>query len=225
MAAIAVAAVMLLLSVFLPLVEVWAVHRVAQSGGTGPGTVVTLADVVVGGGFFVALLVAGVALLIWLYRAYTNLSTFGDVRPKFPAPLAVVGWLIPVVQIVVPWLVLADLARCSAPPARLAAARPIRVLVAFWGITYGLAWIAFVAGLGISGDSSELVDISKTVSDGTTVDLGYAGQLLTQEIVRMLPGAVLLVIAAALGLLVIHRITMLQYDRFDAARVPAAAPA
>jgi hypothetical protein len=58
------------------------------------------------------------------------------------------------------------------------------------------------------------------VLDGETVDVDRAGQLLGYQIAGRLPGALLLLAAAVLGIIVVHGVTAAQYDRFDELRMP-----
>jgi hypothetical protein len=57
--------------------------------------------------------VAIVLLIAWLYRARSNVDTLRDAEPEWSLMWTVVAWLIPVVNIVLPPVIIADVARCS----------------------------------------------------------------------------------------------------------------
>ncbi|GEM_PF-6299221 len=223
MIAIAVAALTGLLFAFTPLVEVWAVHRVNSVGGTGPGSVLAFADASTSIALLLTQLTAVICLMVWLYAAYDNLSVFADARPQYSAGLAVGSWFIPLLHVIFPWLVLTDLVRCSTPPARQATGARLHRLVWLWAAAYGLAWIGLVYCFVVI-DRTDTGALDTAVARGETVDAGLAGYLLTHQVAAALLSAVLWLATGVCALLVIHRITALQYDRFDAARQPAAEP-
>lgn len=89
-----------------------------------------------------ALLGTAVLWLVWLYRAYGNLTLVGSRRSRFPRAWAIGYWLIPIVNLVRPYAVMRDLWLRSAslndrdgydslPPPQL--------LSWWWGIS--LAWV------------------------------------------------------------------------------------
>lgn len=84
------------------------------------------------------LLAGGVALAVWTHRCYRNLPTLGS-RPHLPPAVATAGWLVPLVNLVVPWLALQDLAAGSGvfPRERLL----IHIWWALWLSSFA-AWVA-----------------------------------------------------------------------------------
>jgi hypothetical protein len=197
MLGVAAGALSALLVAFLPLVEVWAVHRVAHTGGAVPYTVTLLAVAGVGAAFVLAHLFAGVALLVWSYRGYANLRAAP--RRRFLPGFAVLAWFVPPLAPVV--------------LGGLTGHRGTRRLAwAWWAVTV-LALAALVAGAAW-GYSPELRDIDRQLAAGDTVDLGLAGSALGRLVGATLPAAALYVGAAVLLLVVIHRITVLHHDRF-----------
>jgi hypothetical protein len=84
------------------------------------------------------LLAGGVAMAVWTHRCYRNLPALGG-RPHIPPVLATASWLIPLVNLVVPWIALQDLAAGSGLFAR--ERLPIHLWWALWLSAFG-AWVA-----------------------------------------------------------------------------------
>jgi len=140
MLAVAVAALGVLTAAFLPLVEVWAVHRVARTGGGQPHLVVVLAQVAMAGGVALAHLVAGVCVLVWTGRACRNLG--------LPRGVAVALW-----PVAAPFVL-----------GRLGAGR---WLAAAWWVAWLAGAAAGAAGL-LLGPASR--DVDAALADGRAVD-------------------------------------------------------
>jgi hypothetical protein len=84
-------------------------------------------------------------------------------------------------------------------------------------VAYLAANAAWLVGFAVA-DRTALGDLDAALAAGRTVDAGLAGRVLAQEIAGRLPAALLTLAAAVLFLAVLHRITGLQYDRFDGLR-------
>jgi hypothetical protein len=212
MVAIAAAALTHLLYAFEPLVPMWAVREAADRGGDTPGLAMSGTTVSLIGLAAVTHLAAVLCTVTWLYRAAANAKALGWVT-WHPA-LVVIAWWLPIVNWVLPAVVTTLVA---------AASRARRWPVwAWWGtLVAGLAALAVGTALGYSYELDAMLD---RVSNGATVDVVRATELLGYMVVGRLPGAVLLVAAGVLGIVVVNMITSAQYDRFDELRVPAVIP-
>jgi hypothetical protein len=221
MVALAASALADLVWAFTPLVSVWAVHEAARRGGEQPGVIMWMAQVAGGVLVLLSQFVAAVCLAVWTYRSASNAHALG--RSRWPAWLAWLVWFVPVVNAVAPPIVVAGVAVSRD------ARRPVRLRWPVW--LWWPLWLAGAVALGLGSALTwppELRQILAAVAAGETVALDRAGQLLGYQIAGRLPGGVLLVAAAALGILAVHRITMAQYDLFDELRsggAPAATPA
>jgi hypothetical protein len=208
MTALAAAAAADLLWAFTPLASLWAVHEAADRGGETPGAVLIFSYL----GTVVLLamthVVAWALLAGWLYRAAGNGRALG--WSSHPAGLAAGAWYLPLANWILPPFIVADVARGS---------RWRHAGRAVW--SWWLSWLAGVAAL-VAGTvltwPAELGDIFAKVRGGETVNVDRASELLGHQIAGRLPGALLLLGAAVLGIVVIHGVTMAQYDRFDELR-------
>ncbi len=208
---IAVSALTSLVYAFVPLVEVWQARQVASTGGNGAAAVVTLTRLTVFLLLVLGHLGAWTSVLVWLYRAYANVRVFPGVRPAFPVGLAIGGWFVPFANLVLPPLVVRDLARASEPAGRT------RRLVWLWWAAYVLAGIGVVAGSGYA-DDPELSGIRAALAGGDSVDTGVAGRVFGRQVNGVLPAMALYLFAGVLLMVLIHRITAAQYDRIDLLR-------
>jgi hypothetical protein len=84
------------------------------------------------------LLAGGVAMAVWTHRCYRNLPWLGS-RPHLPPILAAASWLVPLVNLVVPWLALQDLAAGSGVFSR--ERLPIYLWWALWLGSFAV-WVA-----------------------------------------------------------------------------------
>jgi hypothetical protein len=215
MVALAGAAFADLLWAFTPLVSVWSVHEAANRGGEAPGAALITSYLVAGALLLLAHLAACALLAGWLWRAAANARVLG--RSRWPAGLAAGAWFLPLANWLLPPVIVAGVARASR------ASRAVPLIWSWW-----LAWLAGLAAL-VAGTAltwpAELWQIMSKVADGATVDVDRAGELLGYQIAGRLPGAVLLLAAAVLAIVVVHRVTWEQYDRFEelaAQAVPSA---
>jgi hypothetical protein len=184
-----------------PLVSVWAAHEAAARGGQLPGVVLIASHVAV---LVLMALAHGAAwafLAVWLLRAAANARALG--LGGRSAGIGVTAWFAPA-------FVASAVARASR------CRRPARLVWSWW-----LAWLAGVVAM-LAGTAltwpRELSHTLAQVLDGATVDVDRAGELLGYQIAGRLPGAVLLLGAAVLGMVAVDRVTAAQYDRFDELR-------
>jgi hypothetical protein len=208
MAFLAGAAAADLLWAFTPLAGVWAVHEAANRGGDAPGAALIFSYMGAAGLIVLTHAAAWIALAAWTGRVAGNARVLGWRRGS--AGFASGAWFIPVANWFLPAFVVAGVARAS---------RLRRAGLAVW--SWWLAWLAGVLALAAGTVLTwpvELVDMFARVLDGETVDVNRAGQLLGYQIAGRLPGALLLLAAAVLGIVVVHGVTAAQYDRFDELR-------
>ncbi|GAA1816571.1 hypothetical protein HC028_10380 [Planosporangium flavigriseum] len=201
MVATAGAALTDLVWAFTPLASVWSVHEAAARGGQLPGAVLLASNVGVLALMAVTHVTAWALLAGWLLRAEANARVLapGQRPPRRTAEV---------------WFAPASVAGAVARASRCR--RPAALVWSWW-----LAWLAGAAAL-LAGTAltwpSELRAMLVRVWGGATVDVDRAGELLGYQIAGRLPGAVLLLAAAVLGVVAVDRVTTAQYDRFDELR-------
>jgi hypothetical protein len=202
---LAVAAVLDLIWAFTPLASLWAAREAAGRGGRTPGVVLIISNLGALAMMTLAHLLAGAFLAAWIHRAAANARVLGWSR--WSPGLAAGAWFIPLANWVLPPIFVAGVARAS----RL---RHSGRLVWCWWLTWAIG--SAVLGLGtVVTFPTELADLTSQVIDGATVDLGRLGELLGYQIAARLPGAVLLIAAAVLGIMAVDGVTTAQYDRFE----------
>ncbi|NJC71492.1 hypothetical protein HC031_17460 [Planosporangium thailandense] len=201
MVAMATAALTDLLWAFTPLAAVWSVHEAADRGGQLPAAVLIASHGSVLALMAVTHATAWVFLAVWLLRTAANARVLGLARPS--TGLQASAWLVPVFA--------------ASAVARASRCRRHRALVWSWWSAWLVGVAALVAGTVLTWPA-ELRGILARVFDGATVDVDRAGLLLGYQIAGRLPGAVLLLAAAALGAVAVDRVTRAQYQRFDELR-------
>jgi hypothetical protein len=186
---------------FTPLASVWAVHEAADRGGWLPAAV--LVSVHVGVLVLMALThaTAWAFLAVWLLRAAANARVLG--LGGRPAGGVATAWLAPSVV--------------ASAVARARRRRRPTALVWSWWLVWLAGMVAMLAGTALTWPA-ELRDILGQVVGGSTVDVDRAGELLGYQIAGRLPGAMLLLAAAVLGMVAVARVTRAQYDRIDERR-------
>ena len=156
---------------------------------------------------------AGVAFVAWHYRARVNLEGLGITGFKRSQGWVLGAWLLPIVSLVMPYGMVAEVHRASDPafprqrPAR-EGDRADRLLVSWW-----TAWVAMsIVSLVYSG-------LYWWLFKG---DLSTADLLDTRATVLLVDGltAALTVIAGVLAVLVLIRITRRQHALTKLATVP-----
>lgn len=227
MLSIAGCATAYLLDTLTPLLEAWALARgprATQRAG-GVASVVT-------GALAVSLVLAAIAFLVWAGKARANLAVLYDgpvgrsARRWTPESdrLAAAAWFVPVANLILPPLQIAELAVKSVGRSRpRSARRRLALLVWSWWTALLAAAGALVVAVAAGLDNvSELAGIRASRLSGRPVDEALAQYLLGRQVALRLPSAVLLVLAAVLAVLVVARITNAQYAKVARLR---AAPA
>src|SRR6266545_3004201 len=131
--------------------------------------------------------------------------------------MGVGSWFLPVANLVLPGMVVADAARESVPPGDPRRRRRLVALVWSWWTVYVVATVAAFAG-SFAGSTSERELLESRLRAGESVDVGRARELFGELVVARLPGALLWLAAAVLVIMIMHRIAAAQYDRVDALR-------
>jgi len=158
------------------------------------------------------LVVAGGLFIAWLYRARLNLEAAGVTGFRWARGWAIGGWLVPLAGLVIPYLVVSEVATGSDPRRQWwqRADQPERrsVLVVGWWA----AWVSssVVAWLAVRFDSST-ADTAQQMLAGRTVSLLLSGLGLGTTC-----------LAALLAALVVLRSTRHQSER--AASAPVVEP-
>mgnify|MGYP001228060901 CR=1 FL=1 len=134
--AVALATATTVVASLWPLVGWAMVERARQT--RDPGLIVSAASAgqTVWFAAFAAILAAFVMVVIWSHRARRNLDAVPEARPALSSGWAIAGWFVPFANLVVPYLVMADIARTSLSRPRT----PIQV-VAWWS-----GWLVFWSG-------------------------------------------------------------------------------
>lgn len=183
MLGIAGTALVHLLIAFVPLVDIWAVHRPGAGTAALAGTVRIVSWIL----FAATATVAAIAFTGWARRAKSNLVAFGTKSKKLT--IGSVGRS-PVLRrrmTILTWL--------------------------FWaGLVTGClaTGLGTIAGLD---NVREIGDVRDQAASGQPVDRALAAHLFGRQLTLRLPGAALFVIAAVFALLLIARITSAQYGR------------
>jgi hypothetical protein len=146
-------------------------------------------------------LAAGILWLIWQYRGHANLRVFGVGGLRFSAAWAVGWWLIPLINLAMPYLTVRELYKASDPDAGAidwAAARAPLLLPLWWG-----AWLTRLVAGGIGA----------AVTSGVNTDSPLR---IAQEATRqgwLIVGDVAMVVAAFLAVLVVRAIDRRQEEK------------
>lgn len=187
-----------------PLLDAWATHR-----GRAVGVVDRAAELSFAG----TACLATALFLVWLTKARANVRVFRGGRFTVRDRLAVVVWLIPVTNLVLPLLQATDLAVASAPREARARRRMTTLVGLWWGANLAtlLAWAGAV--FKGRGYGAELRELHTRAGAGRPVDVSLAADLFGGEVARALPSVVLIMLAAVLALVVVARVTGAQYAR------------
>ncbi|MEV4811186.1 DUF4328 domain-containing protein [Micromonospora avicenniae] len=169
-----------------------------------------LAEVLFSLPYFLALLTAGTLVVIWTWRARKNLDAFPGATPNLGPAWAIAGWLVPLVNLVVPARVLADLLRNSVWQRRQA------WLVGVWWAS----WLVFLIGDRFVARAEQqrydrLTELPRNDAEFATYVRFYEDALAP----RLVPAVACLVAGIAFVVLV-RRISAAQQDRLSRA-VPA----
>lgn len=227
MLSIAGCAIAYLLDTLSPLLQAWALThgpRAAERASTAAAlTTGTLA---------VMLALAALAFLVWAGKARANLAVLYDGPAERSANpesgrLAVAAWFIPVTNLIVPPMQIAELAVRSVGRSRpRQARRRIATLVwTWWAVLLAAAGALVVAVVAGLANLRELAGIHASLIAGLPIDRPLAQHLLGRQVALRLPSAALLVLAAVLAVLVVARVTNAQYAKVARLRAAPAVPA
>lgn len=160
--------------------------------------------------FLVPVLATTVLLIIWMWRARKNLDAFPNAEQGMGAGWAIGGWFIPLANLVIPYRVMANIARASLRRARTPA------LVWVW-------WLSWIAG-GIGSrifdqtDTQAYLDLPDELS--SRADYERYVDYYANAVGPNLALAALLVVAGAALTALVLRISRAQEGRI-ARREPA----
>lgn len=205
--AVAVAVLCQLAVVLYPIPASRVAERAARRLESDLVLAVVVLDVLIAVSHLVAFLVAGVLVIVWCYRARRNLDAFPGAGPTLSSGWAIAGWLVPFVSLVVPYRVVANVARDSLWR------HTTPVLVKIWWA----AWLVFYCagtGLGrIDRLEPDLPGVPATAPDFAAYVDHYRGSLDWE----LLPGFSGVVAGVALIVLV-ERISAAQQARIERGR-------
>ncbi|MDI1460442.1 DUF4328 domain-containing protein [Catellatospora sp. KI3] len=192
-AVVAAAAAQLAAAVMTPLIGRALVEQAAADGGEG----VAAAFLVQAVGIFAALavlLVAGVLVIVWLWRARKNLDAFPGASADLGAGWAIGGWFTPIANFVIPCRLMLQVARESVHR------RWVGPVVAVW-------WAAFLVyqclGRLLEGD---------VPVDGTR-DYGALSAYFDQELLSGAVSALVFGVAGGCLAWLVYGVSRAQTDR------------
>ena len=162
-------------------------------------------------GALVLELMVGVALavvvIIWLWRAYTNIDVLGAGPKRYGRGFAIGAWFIPIAAFFMPKQLINDTWRAadpSAPGNPMWTKLPIARISSFWWVLFMVSRVIAFAGLGQSDPTTE--ELSQTNSAGIV-------------------GTIVSLAAAILGAITFRMLTARQHDRATTlGLVPPGAP-
>jgi hypothetical protein len=156
----------------------------------------------------VTLLCTGIAFICWLYRARVNLYYFGVYDLRWKPGWTIGGWFLPIVNVVIPLLVVNEVDRASEARASAAdgRARSSRDVFVMWAIT----WTGFL-----------VLDRVTSVATPSVVDL--SARDLSRYTSLSVLSAVLQIAAAVFAIRLVRRVTANQQRVLAAPRpgIPA----
>lgn len=202
--ALAVAVLCQLVSVLFPLPASLVAERAARRLDPGGLLVVALLDGVVAVAYVVAFLVAVVLVIVWCHRVRCNLDAFPGAGPTLSSGWAIAGWLVPFVNVVVPYRVVANVARDSLWQ------RTTPVLVRVWWA----AWLIFYCG-GVQVGRLDRGEADLPGSPVTPADFaGYVDHYRDRLGWDAVP-ALACVVAGGSLIVLVQRISAAQQARID----------
>lgn len=191
-------------------------------GGLNDAIVGTVANGLISNLTSLLWLTTGVVFLVWLWQARENTQVLSPtVRHRLAKGWALGGWFCPAVQLWFPMVVVDDVWRASAGPARpgVAEAPRGRAAIFGWWAAWAGYWLFVVVGIPVAivvmiGWFANLVEAS---NDGQAIDEVAARNDMVQFLrllsIGSVVAAVLMVVAGILLCLVIWRISRMQDAR------------
>lgn len=146
---------------------------------------------------FLALLVTGILWMLWQFRHATNARLLGQPADQLGPPWAVVGWLIPLVNLVLPQIQLVQAAKASDPDQR-GSTPP--VLIVWWVLFAGGVLICAFSGRFFGDDLENVTEID---------DFQSADRLAAF-------GSLVLAVAAIAGIVVVRTVSARQQQALRA---------
>jgi hypothetical protein len=139
--------------------------RIAVVGRILDGDVVTIAEVndaddgVSGGAVFVAMAAIAllVVLIVWLWRAYSNVEAFGVGPRRYGRGWAIGAWFVPIANLFIPKQILNDSWRAAdeqAPNNPRWAKLPVAGVITAWWVTFLVSTLGLRAAVATTGDES-----------------------------------------------------------------------
>lgn len=158
-------------------------------------------------GLLQGLLFIAVAVLfiIWFYRAYKNLDPLGAPKPRHAVGWTIGAWFVPILDLILPKLMLNEIWRGSEPEAAGEAegTAPVPLLHHLWWAVWVVGFLVAV-GAGVDGAVSSFEGALSADGAAATTASG------TLSVVSSL----LFTLAAVLGALVVRRTTERQESRW-----------
>ncbi|WP_283137822.1 DUF4328 domain-containing protein [Rhizohabitans arisaemae] len=141
------------------------------------------------------LLATGIALttagsyLGWLWRARQTIEVYGLTRPRFSRGWAIAVWFVPLVNLVLPPLIVHDVWRGSSSPRRLTLAPWLTLLTCWWASCLVTVWtLVFSRGPLLTGTGhaqAASVLVSALLCGATIWEITRAQQMTTDSTVRL----------------------------------------
>jgi len=150
-------------------------------------------------------LATAVLFIIWFYRAYTNLRPLGGPEPRHGVGWTIGAWFVPVLNLILPKLMLNEIWRGSEPESSGGAGEKATV-PAFHHVWWAIWVLGFVLAVGASVDSAISSFDSALSTDGAAVTTASGALSIVSG---LLSG-----VAAVLGALVVRRTSERQESRW-----------
>ncbi|MEU4793029.1 DUF4328 domain-containing protein [Micromonospora tulbaghiae] len=208
--AVGVATLCYLLTALFPLVGVRMARSAAEQLDRDVLLGAVLAEVLFSLPYLLALLTAGTLVVIWTWRARKNLDAFPGAVPNLGPAWAIAGWLVPLVNLVVPARVLADLLRNSVWQRRQS------WLVGVWWAS----WLVFLIGDRFVARAEQQRYDRLTELPRNDAEFGTYVRFYEDALGPRLVPAVACLVAGVAFVVLIRRISAAQQDRLSRA-VPA----
>lgn len=193
---------------FWPFAGVAVARKAARTEDANLLDTAAVAEGLLGAGTFFIMITAAVLLIVWLYRARVNLDKLGTAEGAMAPGWAIGGWFIPFANLVIPFRVMAAVARGSLPPSG-------RLTALLWGW-----WLTYLA-------ATSLEQVMSTIDAAAYDKLPYPVENASNfadyvayyedQMLRLLPSGLLYVVAGVLLIMVVLRVSRGQEERLSAA--------
>lgn len=208
--AIGVASVASLLFAFWPVAGAALARKAARTEDADLLDTTALVEGLLGVSTLFIMITTAVLLIVWLYRARQNLDKLGTAEGAMGPGWAIGGWFIPFANLVIPFRVMAAVARGSLP-------RSGRLTALLWGW-----WLTYLAATSLEQVMSTIDTAAYDKLPYPVVNASNFADYVAyheDQLLRLLPSGLLYVIAGVFLIMLVLRVSRGQEERLSA--VPA----